>query len=51
VIRQGKPVYLKPPHTHKGYIHGENGTSKLSAEEKRMVDTVTKIWYNKKSKK
>lgn len=50
VKRQGKTVYLDPPHTHKGYIHDEKGTFKLSAEEKRMVDNVKKIWYNRNNK-
>lgn len=43
------------PHTHHGYEHNENdskkGASKLSTEERKMVDRVTKIWYNYKSKK
>lgn len=43
------------PHTHHGYEHNENdskkGASKLTTEEIKMVDRVTKIWYNNKSKK
>lgn len=43
------------PHTHHGYEHNENdskkGASKLTTKEKRMVDRITKIWYNNKSKK
>lgn len=43
------------PHTHHGYEHNENdskkGASKLSTEERKMVDRVIKIWYNYKSKK
>lgn len=43
------------PHTHHGYDHNENdskkGASKLSTEERKMVDRVTKIWYNYKSKR
>ena len=42
------------PHTHHGYVHneydGKKGASKLTPEEKKMVDRVTKIWYNYKSK-
>lgn len=38
------------PHTHHGYIHNENdstkGYSKLTKEEKRLVEKVTKLWYN-----
>lgn len=43
------------PHTHHGYEHNENdskkGASKLTTEEIKMVDRITKIWYNNKSKK
>lgn len=43
------------PHTHHGYEHNENdskkGASKLTIEEIKMVDRITKIWYNNKSKK
>ena len=43
------------PHTHHGYEHNENdskkGASKLSTEERKMVDRINKIWYNNKSKK
>lgn len=43
------------PHTHHGYEHNENdskkGASKLSTEERKMVDRATKIWYTYKSKK
>lgn len=39
------------PHTHHGYIHNENdskkGGAKLTTKEKKMVDRVTKLWYNK----
>lgn len=38
------------PHTHHGYFHNENDSSKGAAnpttEEKNMVDRVTKLWYN-----
>lgn len=41
----------KKPHIHHGYLHNEKdspkGYSKLTLEEKKMVDRVTKIWYNK----
>lgn len=41
-------------HTHHGYFHNENdslkGTSKLSKEEKAMVERITKLWDNKESK-
>lgn len=41
-------------HTHHGYFHNENdslkGASKLSKEEKAMVERITKLWDNKKSK-
>lgn len=40
----------KIPHTHHGYFHGEYGTTKLTPEEKKMVDFVQKVWYNKNSK-
>lgn len=39
------------PHAHHGYMHNENdsrkGASKLTPEEKKMVDRVNRIWYNK----
>ena len=37
---------LKPPHTHKGYLHDEKGTYHLSPKEQKMVDRVLKTWYN-----
>lgn len=36
----------KQPHTHHGYNHDENGTTGLSAKERKMVDRVTELWYN-----
>lgn len=43
------------PHTHHGYYHNEidskKGASKLTTEEKKMVDFVLKTWYNKKRKR
>lgn len=42
------------PHTHHGYKHNERdskkGASKLTPEEKRMVERVRKIWYNHKKR-
>lgn len=39
------------PHTHHGYEHNEKdgtkGFSKLTDKEKRMVERVTKLWYDK----
>lgn len=44
----------KIPHTHHGYNHSENDSTKgyanLTTEEKRMVERVKKIWYNRHSK-
>lgn len=40
----------KEPHTHYGYVHSENGTTGLTTEEKRIVEFVRKVWYNKRSK-
>jgi len=43
------------PHTHHGYEHSENdsekGFSNLTTEEKKMVERVKKIWYNRHSKR
>lgn len=39
------------PHTHHGYNHNENdgakGASNLTTEEKKMVERVKQIWYNR----
>lgn len=39
------------PHTHHGYEHNENdspkGASKSTSEEKKMIDRIKKLWYNK----
>lgn len=39
------------PHTHHGYNHNENdgtkGASNLTTEEKKMVERVELIWYNR----
>lgn len=38
------------PHTHHGYFHNEKdgakGASNLTAEERKMVDRINKLWYN-----
>lgn len=38
------------PHVHKGYLHNEKGDFKLSPKQQRMVERVTKIWYNRNGK-
>ncbi|MBS5722175.1 MAG: hypothetical protein KHW50_07360 [Clostridium sp.] len=42
------------PHAHHGYIHNEKdskkGASKLTPEERKMVDKIKKIWYNHNNK-
>lgn len=38
---------LLKPHVHKGYEHNEHGDYKLSPKEQKMVDRVTKVWYNR----
>lgn len=42
------------PHTHHGYLHSENdspkGYAKLTTDEKKMVERVRRIWYNRNSK-
>lgn len=44
----------KNPHTHHGYNHNENDSAKgyanLTTKEKKMVERVKKIWYNRHSK-
>lgn len=39
------------PHTHHGYNHNENdsakGASNLTTEERKMVEEVRSIWYNR----
>lgn len=49
-----RPHYGKQPHTHHGYNHKENETSKdgasrLTNKEKKMVERVYKIWDNHNS--
>lgn len=34
------------PHTHKGYEHNEKGDFFVSPKEQKMIDRVTKTWYN-----
>lgn len=42
------------PHAHHGYLHNENdsakGASRLTPEEKRMVERAKLKWYNRKGK-
>ena len=38
------------PHTHKGYYHNEKGDYILSPKEKKMIERVRRIWYNRHSK-
>lgn len=42
------------PHAHHGYNHNENdsakGASRLTPKEKKMVERVTDIWYNRKKR-
>ncbi|MCD8340638.1 MAG: hypothetical protein LUC87_00595 [Clostridiales bacterium] len=49
-----RPHHGISPHTHHGYEHNENDTEKgfanLTTEEKKMVERVRKIWYNRHSK-
>lgn len=49
-----RPHNKVSPHTHHGYIHSENDSQKgyanLTTEEKKMVERVRKIWYNRHSK-
>lgn len=43
------------PHTHHGYYHsehdGEKGATNLTAEERKMVDRVKRLWLNKNKKR
>lgn len=49
-----RPNNKVSPHTYHGYIHSENDSAKgyanLTTEEKKMVEWVKKIWYNRRSK-
>ena len=40
----------KMPHTHHGYNHLENGTTRLTTEEKAMVERIKKLWLNRSSR-
>lgn len=40
----------KIPHVHHGYNHDEGGTTNLTPQEKKIVDFVHKVWYNRNSK-
>lgn len=35
------------PHTHKGYLHYEKGTRKLSPKEEKMLERILKTWQNR----
>ena len=37
----------KKPHVHVGYFHDEYGIRNLTTKEKRLVDSVMKIWYHR----
>ena len=43
------------PHTHHGYYHserdGKKGATNLTAEERKMVDRVKRLWLNKNKKR
>lgn len=41
---------FKGEHTHIGYYHDEGGTRGLTADEKKLVAFVKKVWYNRHSK-
>ncbi len=47
----GKPHKIKGkyviPHTHKGYLHYEHGTSNPSPKEIKMIERVIKTWHNR----
>lgn len=34
------------PHTHFGYEHNEKGNYKINKKDKKMIDKISKIWYN-----
>lgn len=50
-----KPHKGISPHTHHGYNHSENDSAKgyanLTAEEKRLVDKINRIWHNRRNNK
>jgi hypothetical protein len=49
-----KPHNGLSPHVHHGYEHNENdgprGATGLSTKERKMVDNVRRLWYNRNSK-
>lgn len=59
-IKRNKTIDLshthdgKKPHTHHGYNHNEydsaKGYANLTTKEKKMVERISKIWYNRHSK-
>lgn len=38
------------PHTHKGYEHGQKGDRNITEKEQKMLDRVTRTWYNRINK-
>lgn len=38
------------PHTHKGYEHSQKGDRNITEKEQKMLDRVTKTWYNRINK-
>ena len=43
-------VDITGEHTHLGYYHKENGTRKLTNQEKKIVELVKKAWYSRRGK-
>lgn len=43
----GVPVL---PHVHKGYLHNEKGDRHVSEKERKMIERITRIWYNKQKR-
>lgn len=43
-------VRIKGDHAHLGYYHKENGTRRLTDQERQLVAYVKKLWYSKQSK-
>ena len=41
---------IRGNHTHSGYEHDENGTRRATTEEKKIIEYVNKIWYDKNKK-
>jgi hypothetical protein len=57
VSDKGKPygseyTTVMKPHTHHGYFHNENdskkGAANLTVKERKMVDRINNLWYNRK---